>query len=137
MNNVNFNDPAFMQTYAYQDFISENPKLGYLNIRAYAANSAIPIANMQVEVSKIINNQKVIFFEGATTNSGTITQISLPTPMISNDDLIAPKSTTYDIKAIYNDETLLFKIQMYSDIQVVQNINVVPNLRKDGINYGR
>ena len=136
MNNINFNDPTFITTNTYKDFLKENPGIGYLNIRAYAANSALPIANMQVEVSKIIDNQKVIFFSGATNLSGTITQISLPTPTISNDDLMMPASITYDVMAKYENENLLFNVQMYSNIQVVQNINVVPTLRTDGNIYG-
>ena len=136
MNSVNFNDPIFIQSNDYKDYIIQNPDIGYLNIRAYAANSAIPISDMQVEVSKVINNMKVIFFSGATNSSGTIINIALPTPSISSNDMIIPSSIDYDIIAKYNDENLVFKVQMYSNIQVVQNINVVPNLRAEGVNYG-
>lgn len=136
MNNVSFNSADFINTEEYQQFISENPGIGYLNIRAYAANSAIPISGLEVEVSKIINNRRIIFFQGATDNSGVISQIALPTPTVSSNDEVVPPSQEYDITAIYNGNNLLFKINMYSNIQVLQNINIVPNLRLDGNSYG-
>ena len=136
MNDVNFNSAVFMNTKDYQDFINKNPEKGYLNIRAYAANSAIPIGGLEVIVSKIINNRRVIFFQGATDNSGIISQIALPTPTVSSNDEEVPPSEDYDITATYNGNNLLFKINMYSNIQVLQNINIVPGLRLDGSSYG-
>jgi len=136
MNNVNFNSEAFMQTNEYQEFIARNNSQGYLNIRAYAANSAIPISGLRVVVSKIINNQRVIFFDGSTNNSGIISSISLPTPKIETNNTIIPEHEDYDITATYNNEDLLFKITMFSNIQVLQNINVIPSVRLDGSFYG-
>lgn len=136
MNNIYFNNPTFMQSDAYKNFINENPGQGFLSIRAYAANSAIPISGLNVTVSKVINNIKVIFFEGATDNSGIISQISLPTPTISSNDQEVPASTEYEVEAKYEEQNLIFVIKMYSNIQVNQNINIVPELRLDGSTYG-
>ena len=118
MNIVYFDDENFTKTDTYQRFIRDNSGFGFLNIRAYGANSAIPIANMKVEVSKIIDN------------------IKLPSPLISNDDLEIPSSIEYNVDATYNNEVLPFFIKIYSNIQVVQNINVVPSMRLDGNYYG-
>ena len=136
MNIVYFDDENFTKTDTYQRFIRDNSGFGFLNIRAYGANSAIPIANMKVEVSKIIDNIKVIFFEGKTDSSGNIYNIKLPSPLISNDDLEIPSSIEYNVDATYNNEVLPFFIKIYSNIQVVQNINVVPSMRLDGNYYG-
>ena len=136
MNEVNFNDESFKETNEYKNYMIENPELGYLNIRAYAANSAIPITGLIVIVSKIINNRKVIFFEGETDNSGVISSIALPTPKVSSDDEVIPLSQDYDITAIYNSDNLIYKVKMFSNIQVLQNINIVPNLRLEGSIYG-
>ena len=128
MNNVSINDEAFQNTDAYKNFISENPLKGNLSIRAYAASEALPIANVNVIVSKIIDNQKIVFFEGKTNNSGLIDGITLPTHAINQDDLVAPIATKYDIEAIYDSEDLLYHVNMYSGIRVIQNIILVPEM---------
>ena len=91
---------------------------------------------MEVKVTKIINNEKIIFYEGKTDNSGVITNINLPTPSLNSNDEIAPLSSEYEVIARYNDDNLIFKVTMYSGISVIQNISVVPNLRLDGGTYG-
>ena len=131
-----FNDPNFINTNAYKNFIDKNKSVGYLNIRAYAANAAIPISGLNITISKVINNEKVIFFEGATDSSGIINRITLPTPILSKNDLKIPESEEYDIMAVYENQSLYFKVLMYSNIVVNQNINIVPNMRLDGKNYG-
>lgn len=135
MNEIKYNE--FKKTEEYNDFIKNNPENGYLNIRAYAANSAIPITGLEVKVSGIVNNQKIIFFEGKTDNSGLISNINLPTPRVNSNDEIEPLSSEYEVSAKYNDENLVFKVVMYANISVLQNISVVPNLRLDGGIYGR
>lgn len=136
MDTVNYNDLTFQQSDTYKDFASKNSSSGKLNIRAYAANRALPVTGMKVIVSKIMNNMRVIFYEGNTDNSGLIENISLPTPTISTNDLQAPPSEDYNIEAIYETQDLIFNIKMYSNIAVNQNINIVPQLRTDGNSYG-
>ena len=136
MNNVYFNDPTFIESTSYQNFIRENPSRGYLNIRAYAANAAIPISGLNVVVSKMIDNRRVIFFEGATDASGLIRQIALPTPNISLNDQEIPSSQEYNLEASYNNQQSLFLIKMYSNIEVNQNVNIVPDIRLEGSTYG-
>ena len=136
MDTINFNDTSFMQSKTYQDFIKTNESSGFLTIRAYAANKALPIEGMRIVVYKIMDNKRVIFYDGKTDNSGIITNINLPTPNISSDDLVVPPSEDYDIEAMYDNQDLIFKITMYSNISVNQNINVVPLLRLDGSSYG-
>lgn len=136
MDTVNYNDLTFQQSDTYKDFASKNSSSGKLNIRAYAANRALPVTGMKVIVSKIMNNMRVIFYEGNTDNSGLIENISLPTPTISTNDLQTPPSEDYNIEAIYETQDLIFNIKMYSNIAVNQNINIVPQLRTDGNSYG-
>ncbi len=136
MNTVNFNDPNFITTSTYKDFVSENTSNGYLNIRAYAASSAIPIKDLNVVVSKNLSNNKVVFYSGVTDESGIIEKISLPTPIVSTNDEEIPSSQSYDIEATYENQKLTYKVVMYSNISVIQNINVVPTVRVDGSAYG-
>lgn len=135
MNEINYNE--FKNSENYQEFINNNPKEGYLNIRAYAANSAIPITDLEVKVSRIIDNQKIIFFDGKTDQSGLISNIVLPTPAVNANDEVVPLSSQYEVSARYNGDNLVFKVVMYEGISVLQNISVVPNLRLDGGSYGR
>lgn len=127
--NVNINDENFKNSKAYMDFLANNPGEGYLKIRASSTNQAMPISGLKIIVSTIIGNDNVIFFEGVTNESGVIKKISLPTPKSDKDDLIAPKSITYDIEAIAPNNTKSnFQVKMYDGINVIQNINVVPNM---------
>ena len=112
----------------YQKYLKDNPGRGNLRIRAYAANGAVPISNLKIVVTKNIDNNKITFYEGVTNESGIIERITLPAPIINSDNLIQPNSTTYDITATYNNIDLLYKINMYDDVCVVQNISVVPDI---------
>lgn len=135
MNNVNITDSNFISTIVYKKFMIENTGRGILNIRASFANQALPITNLKVVVSKEIENYNVIFYEGVTNISGLIEKISLPTPPKENDDLIAPKNTTYKITTLYNNKEYTYVVNMYDGIYVVQNINIVPsNERKYYVN---
>lgn len=124
----NVNDKDFLNSELYRSFINQNPGIGFLKIRAYAASGAVPISGLSVVISKDIGGNKVIFFEGVTNESGVIERISLPVPRMSSDNLIAPVISTYDINTTYEGESRLYKVNVYDDIYVVQNINVTPNI---------
>lgn len=130
MNTYNFNDSIFKQSQLYQNFVRENPSQGYLRIRAYAASQALPIRGLRVIVSKVVDNNKIIFFDGVTNDSGVIERITLPTPRIGDDNQIIPKNITYDIEAIYEPDNIqrMYSVNMYEGVYAVQNINVVPNI---------
>ena len=136
--NYNFNDKEFQNTDIYKKFIEDNPKVGYLKIRASAANSAVPIENLKVVVSKNIDGNNVIFFEGLTNNSGVIEKITLPAPVLNSNDLTVPNSTSYDIKTIYEPDNItgLYQINIYDNLYVIQNINIVPKMINRGLNNG-
>ena len=130
MNTYNFNDSIFKQSQLYQNFVRENPSQGYLRIRAYAASQALPINGLRIIVSKVVDNNKIIFFDGVTNDSGVIERITLPTPRIGDDNQIIPKNITYDIEAIYEPDNIqrMYSVNMYEGVYAVQNINVVPNI---------
>lgn len=124
----NVNDKDFLNSELYRSFINSNPGIGFLKIRAYAASGAVPISGLSLVISKDIGGNKVIFFEGVTNESGVIERISLPVPRMSSDNMIAPVISTYDINTTYEGESRLYKVNVYDDIYVVQNINVTPNI---------
>ena len=136
MNTFIFNDKNFMNTNTYKNFINENPSYANLNIRTSAASNAVPVSNVRIIVSKIIDGNKIIFYDGLTDDSGMINNIKLPTPSINQDDLVAPTATLYDIEAIYEKDNIdrLYKVLMYPNICVIQNINIIPLM--NGVDYG-
>ena len=129
MNTFNINDENFKTSRLYQDFMASHPKQGYLKIRAYAASQAIPIRGLKIVVSSMIENNKVIFFEGYTNDSGVIEKINLPASTLDPNNLDVPNKTIYEIEATYspNQITQIYKINIYENICVIQNINIVPN----------
>lgn len=137
MNTFNIYDQNFVNSEVYQNFLKDNPSNGYLRIRAFAANQAIPISGMNITISKIIDNNNVIFFEGATNTSGLIERITLPTPKLDPNNLDAPNSTDYTITARYNNDNKIYKVNMYENVYVVQDINIVPNFNMMGVINGR
>ncbi len=132
MNTFSIYDQNFINSETYQNFLKNNPSNGYLRIRAFAANQAIPISGMNITISKLIDNNNVIFFEGATNSSGIIERITLPTPKLDPNNLDAPTSATYDITATYNQNNKVYKVNMYENVYVVQDISVVPNMNMMG-----
>ena len=77
MDIVSINDKDYVNTDSYKSFMKSNNGYGYLRIRASAASQAIPISGVKVIVSKMIDNKKVVFFEGETDTSGMIMQIEI------------------------------------------------------------
>lgn len=136
MNTFKFNDINFTNSQSYKNFINNNSSKGTLNIRAYAANEAIPMSDVKVIVSKVIDNNKIIFFEGKTNNSGIINKIELPAPKPLESNLETPNSTEYDIEAIYDSTDLVYRVKIYANIIVLQSINIVPDVRIVGGMYG-
>lgn len=130
MNTFNFDDETFMNTNTYKEYIKNNPATANLNIRTSAASNAIPISNVRIIISKMIDGNKIIFYDGLTDESGIINNIKLPTPALNSNDLEAPSGTLYDIEAIYKEDNIdrFYKVLMYADICVVQNINIVPTM---------
>ena len=130
MNIYMFDDEAFVGSSLYNSFIKENPSFAYLNIRTSAAFEAVPISGVRIIVSKMFDNNKIIFFDGITDMSGMINDIKLPTPSLVSDDLDLPKGIVYDIEAIYESDNIdrNYKVLMYPGIHVVQNINLIPTV---------
>ena len=62
MNTYYFNDPDFMKSDLYKDFIKENPSTGFLRIRAYSANEALPVEGIKIRIK---TDYKDIFGEPA------------------------------------------------------------------------
>lgn len=129
MKSENINDSNYVNSKEYQDYLAQNPGIGYLKVRVYTASEALPISNLKIVVSKVIADTNVVFFEGYSDASGIFPMISLPAPKIDASDLNIPVGQNYLISAIYTPDNLneTFEIKVYENVTVVQNINVVLN----------
>ena len=73
---------------------------GYLTIRTYTANGALPIANANIEIRSNERGNDISIFT-ITDNDGVSNKIKLPTPTLSYSLSPNPKErpySTYDIK---------------------------------------
>ena len=121
------NIDEFKKSSEYALFIKNNPGVGRLKIRAYAASEAVPVSGLNIVVSSMIFGKKIVFFKGITDVSGVIPILELPTPGLMNN-LEIPKTMKYDIEVLENNN--IFPVNMYDGILVVQNINYIED------NYG-
>ena len=127
-NSFLISDSEVLNSDYYKNFIRINSGKGNLKIHAYAASEALPVSGLKVVVSSVIENKKVIFYEGYTDASGMIETLSLPAPKLSFDNLSVPTTVSYDIDASFKGESIptTFHVNMYDGVCVVQNINYVP-----------
>ena len=127
----NINDENYKKTNSYKNFMATHKSYGSLKIRASAASGAIPISGVKIVVTTNIDNNRIVFYEGVTDESGIIDNISLPAYKLDNDNTVIPEKTEYNVEATYVPDNLSmsFKVNIYENINVVQNINVVPEMR--------
>ncbi len=123
---------------SYQEFLKQNLGVGTLKIQTLIGNTYFPIKNVKIEVYKIFNHEKKVFYTGYTEESGLIDSISLPTPIRRTDYLNG--SSTYQIEATHPDyqTVLIDNVSIYDGIKSIQKIEMIPNeypLRKESF-YG-
>ena len=136
MNTYSMFDKKFLSSELYEKFARENPEKGGLRIRAYAASEAIPISGLKVVVSTMFDDNKIIFFDGYTNESGVIEKITLSAPKEDDNNMSVPSKRVYEIEATYSKDNVkqIFHINVYPGICIVQTINIVPpTLRKEDI----
>lgn len=134
MNTYNINDVGFKNSEVYNSFMNDNPANGYLKIRAYSASGAIPVRGLKIVVSTNYRDNKIIFYDGITDTSGVIEKITLPAPKLDVGNENVPNKIVYDISATYppNLLNLNYQVNIYEDVFVIQNINVVPTSESGG-----
>ena len=132
MNYITYEE--FKRLNEYQQFILDNPDVGYLKVQAFTAYGAIPIENVKVIVFKDIGNYRVIFFEGNTDSSGIISDIMLPAPETITDPNATPAYTIYNMTAIDNEYESIknYLIGMFGDVRVLQYVKMMPQVTVEG-----
>ena len=114
----------------YNDFINVNPDLGILKIEAFTADEGIPIPDTDIVIYKDIGEYNVVFFKGKTDSNGMIDNIYLPTPKMSESNILEPLYTVYDMNAYHiGFETIKkYSIGMFGGIKVIQYVKMTPEV---------
>lgn len=128
MEEILFDSEEFKNSESYSNFMKDNSGEGILKIQAYTANQAFPLEGVAIDISKVIDGNKVIFFSGVTDSSGIIDDIHLPTVPVKEDvnekaDIVY---TTYDVVATYpkNNIRKEYQIAIFDNIKVIQPIRI-------------
>ena len=80
-----FDSDEFKESALYKNFISINNSNGILKIEASTAGEAYPLKDVNITISKMIDGNKVIFYQGKTNDSGVIESIVLPTRKVPEE----------------------------------------------------
>ena len=133
MNIKNYNDKSLESDSDYQNFLKDNPDYGYLKIRASSANEALPVKGVKIIVSKIIGDNKVVFYEGETDESGMINDIKLPSPPKVESDDEVPKFADYDVEASYPPLNFnkVYHDSICCNINVIQYVSIFPKINTE------
>lgn len=126
MNNVYVSELTTDSSDVYRSFLNENKGNGILKIRANSINEAIPVSSLRIIVSTKYINDNLIFFDGYTDESGMINDLTLPTPILSND-LNVPLGIVYNIDTFINNIKKSYSVILYDGVEVLQNINIIPS----------
>ena len=120
----------------YNDFINVNPDLGILKIEAFTVNEGLPIPDTDILIYKDIGEYNVIFYKGKTDANGMIDNIYLPTPKMSESNILEPLYTVYDMNAYHMGfETIKkYSIGMFGGIKVIQYVKMTPEVLIGDIN---
>ena len=122
----------FKKTTEYNNFIKDNPDMGTLKVQAFTAYGAIPVSETEILISKVVGDERVLFFRGFTDSSGIISDIKLPAPYPNEDINLEeePMYTTYDLTAIHEGyETIKrYKIAMFGEVRIIQYVKMNPEV---------
>lgn len=136
MNLITYDE--FKKTKEYEAFIKENPSIGHLKIYAFTAYKAVPVENVEVLITKDFGENKVIFFNGYTNSSGTISNIELPAPNgeFNATTFETPRYTLYDLSAIDEEYESIkkYNIGMFGDVNIIQYLKMIPKVELSGEN---
>jgi len=137
MNLISYEE--FKKTADYEQFIRENPDTGKLKVLAFAAYQAVPISDVEILITKVIGDNRVIFFNGYTNSSGVIENIELPAPANRYDPttLEPAKSTFYDLTAISEGYEVIkkYNTEMYGGINAIQYVKMIPKVEFQGVKF--
>ena len=129
MDYILFDD--FKKMDIYQDFIQKNPLLGSIKVQVSAADNAVPLEGVQVEIYKDVGEFDILFFKGETNSNGIISDIFLPAPgKVPMGTLEVPEYAVYTMNISKNGFESLDKYSfvVFGGVEVIQNIIMSPDV---------
>lgn len=123
----------FKNTSDYSSFIEKNKSIGHLKVQAFTAYQAIPLQDVEVLITKQVNDNVIVFYKGITDSSGIINDIQLPAPVEKDgwgyDNV--PEYELYDMTAVKQDFESLkkYNIAMFGGVRVLQYIKMTPEVK--------
>lgn len=120
----------------YPNFVKENPATGVLKVQVFSANQAFPLPDVEIDVWKEIDGDKVMFFRGVTDSSGIIDNIILPAT-VAKKNIDSPGDITYTpytLTAIYPKTGMKkdYEIGIFDNLKVIQPIRISTIPMMDG-----
>lgn len=115
---------------SFDEFLNANPKNGFLRVRSFAADEAMPIPNARVVVTCRINNSPHVFYDQLTDSNGVVFGLLLPAPdkgLSSYPTALRPYAL-YDVEVSHPDfVSVFFKgILIFDGIETIQLAQLVP-----------
>lgn len=122
----NFDSEEFRNSSMYKTFINNNSGKGILKVEASTPSEAYPLKDVEIIISKMLDNNKVIFFKGFTNDSGIIDEIILPTKEMNYEvnDISDIFYTTYKLDANLKDYNLNkdYNVTIFDNVKVIQPV---------------
>lgn len=119
---------------ALEEYLRQNPKIGFLKMQVFTARGAIPLQGAQVKISRRIGEQDHVFSSAITDRDGLIPPIPLPAPDRSLSE--EPENqgepvpfATYNIRTEYPGHVTVenFNVPIFDGIVSIQPVSMTPN----------
>lgn len=123
--------PSVPALKTYDQFLNSNTKTGTLKVQAFTARQALPVKDVNVEVTKQFLDLTKTFFDLKTDENGIIDNMELPAPdksLSENENFTGPVYETYDIKVTHPDfeDLVLEQVTIFDGVKSIQPVNLVP-----------
>jgi len=122
----NFDSEEFRNSSMYKTFINNNSGKGILKVEASTPSEAYPLKDVEIIISKTLDNNKIIFFRGSTNDSGIIDGIVLPTKEMNYEvnDISDIFYTTYKLDANLKEYNLNkdYNVTIFDNVKVIQPV---------------
>lgn len=117
---------------AFQKFLNENPKIGFIKVQVVTGRGSVPLDSARVTIKKDIEQRPYILAQVATDQDGATLPIPLPAPdqKYSESPGYSNPYATYDITVEYPkfDSSSFLNVPVFDSIISIQTVLMTPAL---------